>query len=312
MKKALIAFMAAGLLASCNEGTNTQQAKSDNTVDSLIGVINQKDNELNDILSTFNDIQEGFRQINEAEGRVNIERGKGEKSAKDDIMESISFIRRTMEVNRERIAKLKQQLKTSSFNTDKLQQTIEGLSNELEQKSEQIKQLQSELEAKNIHIAEQDKQITDLNTNVNALTTENADKARTVERQDKQLNTAWYVFGTKKELKEQRILQSGDVLKSSNFNLREFGKRVALNMPVQGSAADIMKLAMVRVHDRLKREGLCARLLMQVHDELIVECPVKGAEQVKKIVTAEMENVVQLKVPLLAEAKSGASWYEAK
>ena len=75
MKKALIAFMAAGLLASCNEGTNTQQAKSDNTVDSLIGVINQKDNELNDILSTFNDIQEGFRQINEAEGRVNIERG---------------------------------------------------------------------------------------------------------------------------------------------------------------------------------------------------------------------------------------------
>ena len=59
-------------------------------------------------------------------------------------------------------------------------------------------------------------------------------------------------------------------------------------------------------------KGLCARLLMQVHDELIVECPVKGAEQVKKIVTAEMENVVQLKVPLLAEAKSGASWYEAK
>ena len=172
MKKALIAFMAAGLLASCNEGTNTQQAKSDNTVDSLIGVINQKDNELNDILSTFNDIQEGFRQINEAEGRVNIERGKGEKSAKDDIMESISFIRRTMEVNRERIAKLKQQLKTSSFNTDKLQQTIEGLSNELEQKSEQIKQLQSGLEAKNIHIAEQDKQITDLNTTVITLTTE--------------------------------------------------------------------------------------------------------------------------------------------
>ena len=223
MKKALIAFMAAGLLASCNEGTNTQQAKSDNTVDSLIGVINQKDNELNDILSTFNDIQEGFRQINEAEGRVNIERGKGEKSAKDDIMESISFIRRTMEVNRERIAKLKQQLKTSSFNTDKLQQTIEGLSNELEQKSEQIKQLQSELEAKNIHIAEQDKQITDLNTNVNTLTTENADKARTVERQDKQLNTAWFVFGTKKELKEQHIMENGKVLQS-NFNKNYFAK----------------------------------------------------------------------------------------
>ena len=311
MKKALIAFMAAGLLASCNEGTNTQQAKSDNTVDSLIGVINQKDNELNDILSTFNDIQEGFRQINEAEGRVNIERGKGEKSAKDDIMESISFIRRTMEVNRERIAKLKQQLKTSSFNTDKLQQTIEGLSNELEQKSEQIKQLQSELEAKNIHIAEQDKQITDLNTNVNALTTENADKARTVERQDKQLNTAWYVFGTKKELKEQRILQSGDVLKSSNFNIRSFGERVALNTPIQGTAADIIKAAMVRVDARMRAEKLQARLLLQVHDELIVECPAEEAETVKAILVDEMEHVVDYRVPLLVDAKIGASWAEA-
>ena len=101
-------------------------------------------------------------------------------------------------------------------------------------------------------------------------------------------------------------------LKSSNHNLRAFGERVALNMPIQGTAADLMKLAMVRVERRLADEGLAAQLIMQVHDELIVECPVKEAEQVKKIVTAEMENVVQLKVPLLAEAKSGASWYEAK
>ena len=71
-------------------------------------------------------------------------------------------------------------------------------------------------------------------------------------------------------------------LKSSNHNLREFGKRVALNMPVQGTAADIMKLAMVRVHDRLRREGLRARLLMQVHDELIVECPEEEREQVER------------------------------
>ena len=101
-------------------------------------------------------------------------------------------------------------------------------------------------------------------------------------------------------------------LKSSNHNLRAFGERVALNMPIQGTAADLMKLAMVRVERRLADEGLAAQIIMQVHDELIVECPVKEAEQVKKIVTAEMENVVQLKVPLLAEAKSGASWYEAK
>ena len=101
-------------------------------------------------------------------------------------------------------------------------------------------------------------------------------------------------------------------LKSSNFNLREFGKRVALNMPVQGSAADIMKLAMVRVHDRLKREGLRARLLMQVHDELIVECPEGEAEQVQRLLAEEMEHVAELAVPLTAEAHAGKSWAEAK
>ena len=101
-------------------------------------------------------------------------------------------------------------------------------------------------------------------------------------------------------------------LTASNFATRSFGERVALNMPIQGTAADVIKLAMVHVDQRLRAEGMKAKLILQVHDELIVECPVKEAEQVKKIVTAEMENVVQLKVPLLAEAKSGASWYEAK
>ena len=111
------------------------------------------------------------------------------------------------------------------------------------------------------------------------------------------------LFGRRRELPE---------LKSSSFNVRSFGERVALNTPIQGTAADIIKLAMIRVDAALRKQKLKARLVLQVHDELIVECPVKETEQVKKIVTAEMENVVQLHVPLLAEAKSGASWYEAK
>ena len=101
-------------------------------------------------------------------------------------------------------------------------------------------------------------------------------------------------------------------LKSSNFNLREFGKRVALNMPVQGTAADIMKLAMLRVHDRLHREGLRARLLMQVHDELIVECPEAEREQVAQILTEEMEHAATLSVPLTVDAHWGKNWLEAK
>ena len=100
-------------------------------------------------------------------------------------------------------------------------------------------------------------------------------------------------------------------LKSSNFNTRSFGERVALNAPIQGTAADIIKLAMIRVRDRLKAEGLEGKLVLQVHDELIVECPEGEAEQVCKLVEEEMEGVAALSVPLLAETHAGTSWAEA-
>ena len=100
-------------------------------------------------------------------------------------------------------------------------------------------------------------------------------------------------------------------LKSSNFAMRSFGERVALNMPIQGTAADIMKLAMVRVHARLRAEELKAKLILQVHDELIVECPEAEAERVKRILTEEMEGAAQLSVPLTADAKTGISWAQA-
>lgn len=101
-------------------------------------------------------------------------------------------------------------------------------------------------------------------------------------------------------------------LKSSNYNIRQGAERIALNTPVQGTAADLIKLAMVRVDRALKEAKLEARLVLQVHDELIVECPEAEAEQVSAIVTREMEQVAALSVPLVAEAKTGKSWYEAK
>ena len=111
------------------------------------------------------------------------------------------------------------------------------------------------------------------------------------------------MFGRRRNLPE---------LKSSNFNIRSFGERVALNTPIQGTAADIIKLAMIRVDRALRERKLGARLVLQVHDELIVECPLAEREQVTQLLTDEMEHVAKLSVPLLAEAKSGASWYEAK
>ena len=101
-------------------------------------------------------------------------------------------------------------------------------------------------------------------------------------------------------------------LKSSNFNLRAFGERVALNMPIQGTAADIMKLAMIAVWKRLRAELPEARLVLQVHDELIVECPEAQAETAAALLAEEMERVVSLSVPLTAEAHWGRNWLEAK
>ncbi len=111
------------------------------------------------------------------------------------------------------------------------------------------------------------------------------------------------IFGRRRYLPE---------LKSSNFNMRAFGERVARNMPIQGAAADIIKIAMIRVYRRLEQEGLRAKLILQVHDELIVECPEEEADRVRTLLTQEMEGAVQLSVPMIADAHVGKTWYDAK
>lgn len=111
------------------------------------------------------------------------------------------------------------------------------------------------------------------------------------------------IFGRRRYLPE---------LRSTNFNMRAFGERVARNMPIQGAAADIIKIAMIRVCNRLERENLQAKLILQVHDELIVECPEEEAEQVKQLLTEEMEQAVALSVPMVADAHAGKTWYDAK
>lgn len=110
------------------------------------------------------------------------------------------------------------------------------------------------------------------------------------------------MFGRRRQVPE---------LKSSNFMQRSFGERVAMNAPIQGTAADIIKIAMVRVDRRLKEEGLCSRLLLQVHDELLVETHLDEIEQVKRILSEEMHGAARLSVPLEIDMKQGDNWYEA-
>ena len=219
----LVAVALTVALTACeNKATQEQQAQADmSSRDSLLSVIAQKDNELNDLMTTFNDIQEGFRQINEAEGRVNLSKGQPETSQREEIMENLAFIQRTMQLNRELIARLQQQLKTNTSASSKLkatlEATIEGLNAELE------------LEQKNLYIAKQGEQITSLNKNVSDLTAQNEAKTRTMAAQDKEIHTGWYVFGTKRELKEQNILQRGDVLRSDQFN-KDYFTRVDIRV----------------------------------------------------------------------------------
>lgn len=130
-----------------------------------------------------------------------------------------------------------------------------------------------------------------------------ADYMERVVEEAKQQGYVETLFGRRRYLPE---------LASSNFNMRGFGERVARNMPIQGAAADIIKIAMIRVSNRIKSEKLAARLILQVHDELIVECPKEETERVKAVLEEEMQNAVQLSVPMLAEAGAGESWYAAK
>ena len=111
------------------------------------------------------------------------------------------------------------------------------------------------------------------------------------------------LFGRKRVINE---------IRSSNHNLRSFGERAAMNMPLQGSSADIIKKAMINENNRIAQGGYKAKLVLQVHDELIIDCPKDEANDVAEILKNEMENAVSLKVPLTVEVGVGQNWYETK
>ena len=222
MKKVLLFVVAVLSLTACNQ-KNGSESKLVQQADSLNRIIAQKDNEINDMIGTMNDIEEGFRAINAAEERVSVARQGEGSSAKERIQENMQFIKQTMQQNRELINKLRNQLRQSSVKGDQLRRTLEALTQQMEEKDAQLKALQAELQAKNIQIEELTEQVSDLSTNVSNLKEESSEKSQTISQQDKQLNTAWFVFGTKKELKEQHIVEDGEVLRS-NFNQDYFTK----------------------------------------------------------------------------------------
>ena len=224
MKKLLFIGLCLMAVASCRQEAPKVDTEAVRQRDSLNQVITERDNEINDMLATFNEIEEGFREINEAQNRVSVAKQGEGATKKQLIRENVQFIQSTMRQNRELINKLQQQLRESTFKGDQLKRTIENLTQQLVEKDAELQKLRAELDAKDIHITELDEQIAGLNTNVTELKEESSQKTTTINAQDKQLNTAWFVFGTKDELKDQKILVDGKVLQS-NFNRDYFTKK---------------------------------------------------------------------------------------
>lgn len=240
----LLFALAFTLFVSCGNNEKKPQTEKFEQNDSLQKIISQKDNEINDMMETFNQIQEGLREINEAENRVNIVKDGEGANKRRQIVENIQFIQNTMKQNRALIEKLRQQMRESSIKGDNMRKTIDELVKQLEEKDQQLRQLRAELDSKDIHIAELDKTVSTLNDNVSTLKTESSQKTETINAQYKQLNTAWFVFGTKKELKAQHIIDGSRVLES-NFNKNYFTKidiRVEKEIKLYSKSAKILTM----------------------------------------------------------------------
>jgi chromosome segregation ATPase len=243
MKKLFILAIGAFAMASCNqEAVKKAEVAATQQRDSLEQIIAQKDNEINDMMTTLSDIEEGFREITEAQSRVTLAKQGEGTNTMVRIKENMQFIQAAMKQNKELINKLKQQVRESSVKGTELKKIIDNLTQQMETKDKQIQTLREELDKKDIHIAELDEKVADLNTNVTNLTADNTEKQQTINTQDKALHSGWFVFGTKKELKEQNILSSGEVLRS-NFNKEYFTKidiRIDKEIKLYSKSAEIL------------------------------------------------------------------------
>ena len=206
------------IVCSCSQGNAVSDAAHQER-DSLQRIIDEKDAELDDIMGTFNEVQEGIRRISEAEGRVTVADATRENaSSRELIRENLEFIEQAMKQNRDMVAQLKEKLRNSSIKAEKLQKTIANLQNQIEQQAQRIQELEASLAEKDEELIRKGQEISELNDNVTSLEADNESKSKSLAAQEKELNEAWFVFGTKSELKEQKILTSGDVLRDGNFN----------------------------------------------------------------------------------------------
>lgn len=218
MKKIIIIAASIFMMSAC-QNQNESNEHLQQQVDSLQAIVNNKDAELNDIIVTMTEVQTGIRRIAEAEGRVTVADGNKESASQREIIrDNMQYICEAMQQNRDLLAQLREKLNASRFKGDKLKALVDGLQTQAEEQNYRIQELQASLAEKDSTIIAQIIHIDSLNKNVGKLSEQNAQQSTTLAQQDKQLNTAWFVYGTKAELKEQGILKDGEVLKDRQFN----------------------------------------------------------------------------------------------
>lgn len=255
MKKILCLALCAATLASCEFYTKREKELTAQN-NSLTTELSEKNAALDQAIQAIAEIQEGFLAINEAEGRVNINSQGGEGvSDAERLREDILFIQQKMEDNRKQIEELQKKLKASGSETANLRRMLSNLQKELEDKVSRIAALQAELAQKNIRIAELDNAVVMLTGDVNTLQQISDAQQEVIEEQVEQLHTAWFVFGTAKELKEQNILKQGDVLTSTDFNKNYFTEidiRVDQTFPLYAKQAKLLTTHPVGSYELVK------------------------------------------------------------
>lgn len=243
MKKIFIAAAIAATSLTACFNSNQQNDDASYEIDSLQSIIDQKDSEINDLMGNILEVENGLRLINEAEGRVNIMKDNAENnSTANNIRENMEFIQQTLAENKQKLKELQSKLDASTINSAKLKEIIATLTQQLNDKNAELESLRAQLAEKDVKIEELDNTVTALQEENTQVKKEKADTEEIARNQDSQLNTAWYVFGTSKELKEQNILTKGEVLQG-NYNKEYFTKidiRKVSVIPLDSKSAEIL------------------------------------------------------------------------
>lgn len=226
MKKVILPFIAIAMLfSSCGEGGSDKQLREEN--DSLKMALQQSQSEFDETIAMLNDVESGFQKIREAENFVTIQASQEvSPSRRERLNNDIAMITETLNKNKEQLNKLKAQLDKSGNKSKEMQKMIDRLTTEVEQKTQLIVTLQEELAKKDIRINELDRSVASLNTQVTQISEENQQQKATIKEQDKELNTGWYVYGTKSDLKKQNILSGGGLFKKKELLRGEFNKDI--------------------------------------------------------------------------------------